>query len=195
MEHFWCRINSKMLNCTGPMFTFWELYREAVAACREGGTVIEIGTWVGQSLACLAVEAINANKHIKIIGVDIFAGSIHDGKGKGGVVQISTLAENLAPIWDDIRIIKAPSVEAADMCHNADFVFIDGDHSYASVCADLAAWYPVVRNGGILAGHDIHYPEVRRAVDEFAKSIGTTAEIYVNETSQPGYDFCWMIRK
>lgn len=35
-----------------------------------------------------------------------------------------------------------------------DFVYIDGDHSYRSVTADLEAWWPLVKPGGIIAGHD-----------------------------------------
>jgi hypothetical protein len=38
------------------------------------------------------------------------------------------------------------------------FVYLDGDHSYKAVLADLKAWWPKVRTGGILAGHDIIMP-------------------------------------
>lgn len=49
-----------------------------------------------------------------------------------------------------------------------DLIFIDADHSEEGVLADLAAWLPKVRSGGILAGHDYaapHHPGVKRAVD------------------------------
>lgn len=36
-----------------------------------------------------------------------------------------------------------------------DFVYIDGAHDYDSVRADLAAWFPLVKKGGWLGGHDI----------------------------------------
>jgi len=53
-----------------------------------------------------------------------------------------------------------------------DFVFIDADHSYEGCKADLEAWAPKVKPGGLLAGHDYNnpqYPEfgVAKAVDEF----------------------------
>ena len=35
-----------------------------------------------------------------------------------------------------------------------DFVFIDGNHYYNYVYADIKAWLPKVKVGGILAGHD-----------------------------------------
>jgi predicted O-methyltransferase YrrM len=35
-----------------------------------------------------------------------------------------------------------------------DFVFIDGDHTYEGVKADIAAWSPKLKPTGMLAGHD-----------------------------------------
>ena len=37
-----------------------------------------------------------------------------------------------------------------------DFLFIDGDHSYAGVKADFEMYGPLVRPGGLIAFHDIH---------------------------------------
>ena len=37
-----------------------------------------------------------------------------------------------------------------------DFVYIDADHSYESCLADITAWHPKIRDGGILSGHDYH---------------------------------------
>jgi hypothetical protein len=55
-----------------------------------------------------------------------------------------------------------------------DFVFIDADHTYEAVQADLATWWPKLRINAILAGHDYQAPRdrrghwgVKRAVDEF----------------------------
>jgi hypothetical protein len=50
-----------------------------------------------------------------------------------------------------------------------DFLFIDGDHSYAGCKGDMDHWIPFVKSGGIVAWHDyegVHWPEVKRAVDE-----------------------------
>lgn len=35
-----------------------------------------------------------------------------------------------------------------------DFVFIDGNHIYSYVYVDIKSWLPLVKRGGIIAGHD-----------------------------------------
>ena len=54
-----------------------------------------------------------------------------------------------------------------------DLVFLDADHSYDGVRADIEAWLPKVRNGGWIGGHDYgngdpayDFSGVKRAVDE-----------------------------
>ncbi len=72
-------------------------------------------------------------------------------------------------------IIRADSTEAARMVQDEslDFVFIDADHSYWGVKADILAWRGKLKPGGLLCGHDYDNkgdpcgPEVKRAVDEF----------------------------
>lgn len=78
-------------------------------------------------------------------------------------------------------LLRGPSVTAATAIADSslDFVFIDADHTYEAVSADLAAWWPKVRPGGILSGHDYGGRKnrlgiwgVKRAVDEFAIANG-----------------------
>lgn len=75
----------------------------------------------------------------------------------------------------DRRIVyEATSLIAAGWKPDAsqDIVFIDGDHSYEAVFADIRAWWPKVRLGGILCGHDYphrRFPGVRRAVDGWVR--------------------------
>lgn len=49
-----------------------------------------------------------------------------------------------------------------------DVVFIDALHDYASVVQDISLWWPLVRAGGFLCGHDFNHnwPGVMRAVAE-----------------------------
>jgi predicted O-methyltransferase YrrM len=53
--------------------------------------------------------------------------------------------------------------------HTLDFVFIDADHTYEGVCADIKAWWSKVKQGGALCGHDAahpNFPGVSKALDD-----------------------------
>lgn len=56
----------------------------------------------------------------------------------------------------NVTIVRMSSVSAADTVKDdsLDFAFIDAGHTLADVIADIAAWTPKVREGGIIAGHD-----------------------------------------
>lgn len=73
--------------------------------------------------------------------------------------------------------------------HPIDFLFIDGCHSYESVKTDIEGWYPHVKIGGTILGHDYRkvstdtgfiweFPGVARAVHDSFKNFyvipGTT---------------------
>jgi len=58
--------------------------------------------------------------------------------------------------WENVSIVKADSLKAAEQFedNSLDWVYIDADHRYESVKKDLEAWWPKVREGGIMSGHD-----------------------------------------
>lgn len=72
-------------------------------------------------------------------------------------------------------LVKLTSVEAAKDVPDGslDFVYIDADHKYENVMADLEAWTPKVKIGGIVSGDDFYkFPKrgdtgVMQAVSEF----------------------------
>ena len=58
-----------------------------------------------------------------------------------------------------------------------DFVYIDGDHRYEAVIKDINLFYPKLKKGGLLAGHDYtSTPSVTNAVNDifegFVESAG-----------------------
>jgi len=55
-----------------------------------------------------------------------------------------------------VDIIRKPSLEAVKAFKDGslDFVYIDGDHELKGVLDDIWHWYPKVRSGGMIAGHD-----------------------------------------
>lgn len=92
-----------------------------------------------------------------------------------------SLPQRLASHRDRYRIHRMLSQQAAQSFDDLslDFVYIDAEHTCEAVRNDLALWYPKVRAGGILAGHDFvdgSLPEgrfgVRKAVLEFEQQKG-----------------------
>ncbi len=81
----------------------------------------------------------------------------------------ATLA--VEPYKERAQIILETSAKASEMFddRSLDFVFIDADHSYEAVQEDIALWWPKVRIGGLLCGHDYDdkHPGVQKAVQEF----------------------------
>jgi predicted O-methyltransferase YrrM len=68
--------------------------------------------------------------------------------------------------------------------NSLDFVFIDADHRYEAVKADICAWTPKLKPGGLLSGHDIHYSSVHRAVEKLIPSF-----------EEVGFDHIWFAKK
>ena len=157
-------------------FDYENLYRWLVAEIPDGGRFVEVGCWLGKSVAAFATFAREAGKRIRVEAVDTFAGEpaneVHEAilKVHGGSVYEACDANLKAlGLRSDVALIKGTSVSAAHgLFHGAelDAVFIDAAHDYESVNADIRAWRPKVKGGGILAGHDIDEPGVARAVEE-----------------------------
>jgi len=55
-----------------------------------------------------------------------------------------------------------------DIKEDLDFLYIDGNHEYEFVKKDLELYWKKIKKGGIMAGHDIQYRGVSKALLEFA---------------------------
>ena len=66
-------------------------------------------------------------------------------------------------------LLRGESLEVARLMSDGslDFVYIDGNHSYPVVLADLEAWYRLLVPGGLMAGDDWKMPSVQKAVKAF----------------------------
>lgn len=63
------------------------------------------------------------------------------------------------------EFMRMPSTQAARLLpdHFFDVVYLDGNHEAAFVRADLEAWTPKIRPGGLLCGHDYRVPPAEKA--------------------------------
>ena len=89
----------------------------------------------------------------------------------------------MKPIENLYFPLKLTSLEASKKFkdESLEFVFIDASHEYEDVLNDLQAWFPKIKKGGILAGHDCYpnNPEwggVYKAVKETFKDFTVTDE-------------------
>lgn len=85
-------------------------------------------------------------------------------------------ATRLKKYGDRACWIYKTSLEGAKLVDHGDldFVFIDGNHDAPHVENDIYAWYPKVRAGGLLMGHDYSMAAVKAAVNAWATKFGKT---------------------
>jgi len=113
----------------------------------------EIGVWQGEYAEILCAGC----PGLHLIAVDPWAAydDYNDYKMKRSMRDAfdATLVR-LGPYPH--TILPQRSVDAAKHIddESLDFVYIDGNHRFDYVVADLAAWTPKVKRGGIVAGHD-----------------------------------------
>lgn len=86
-----------------------------------------------------------------------------------------------------IHCLIGDSVEMADRIPSdkkLDWVYIDAGHTKEEVKADFEAWYPKVRSGGIVSGHDYGDNDcigVKEFIDEY---IQLHPEVKMNFTTE-----------
>ena len=158
---------------------------------------VEIGSWRGRSTAYMAVEIANSGKNIRFDAVDTWAGSIDEPEHQNDpAVQNDTLYNefltNLAPVQQYVNPVRMTSIAAANTYadNSLDFVFIDAQHDYDSVHADILAWWPKVKIGGVIGGHDYNPGPDENGVDY---GVGKAVRELLPE-HQP-IPWCWVIQK
>ena len=171
MEHFYKNLGEQW-------FTYPTLYSTMVSRFPDDSHFVEVGTWKGMSAAYMAVEIINSGKNIKFDCVDNweYVENLQADIPKELYNDLyDTFLKNIAPVKHVINAIKEISWEGAKHYkdESLDFVFIDAAHDYESVKKDINAWYPKVKKGGVIAGHDYDWNhDVKRAVNEFCNANG-----------------------
>jgi predicted O-methyltransferase YrrM len=146
---------------------------------------VELGTWMGAS-------AIPVARSIRRWGgtltcVDTWAGTVDGQSLYRAPWMLASCARNLieSGVSANVRLIPATSLEAAALWTlPIDYLYVDADHSYESVRADLDAWVPHVKPGGVILGDDYGsdmYPGVRNAWDEWEREQGLTLSRYQSD--------------
>ena len=131
-------------------------------------SIIEIGSWKGRSTHALLTGCKGT-----VTAVDTFLGTPNEEAHKGVTNLYEDFMKNVGH-FPHLKVIKSDSIEASKQTESADMIFIDGDHSYEAVKADIEVWLPKCKK--IICGHDIQYGGVIKAVTEkfgLVKTIDT----------------------
>jgi len=126
---------------------------------------VEIGTGYGQN----ALNLLRELSIEKLYCIDPFL-PYDDGQvklQKDYLLRSEFTLRTLSKFKNVTFIRKASSEACKEIPENVDFVYIDGNHSYDYVLADLQNYYPLTAENGVVAGHDLDWPSVHKALDDF----------------------------
>lgn len=160
------------------------VYKLAVNKFSDDSTFVEIGSWMGKSASCLGQLIKESKKNIKVFAVDTFEGSeehteiVNDIRNNStSLLEIFQRNMSLCEVDDIVSPIQGRSLDIASQFddESIDFIFIDASHDYENVLADITAWYPKLKPGGLIAGDDyaLCWSGVIQAVDEYFKNKTT----------------------
>ena len=70
---------------------------------------------------------------------------------------------------DRVKLIIEDSVVASQQFVDKyfDYIYVDGEHDEDSVYRDIKAWFPKLKIGGIIGGHDVGDNGVKTALERF----------------------------
>lgn len=155
----------------------------ALLAAPRGGVCAEVGVWAGDFSA--RIVQLRKPSELHLIDPWQFVPSL-PGRMYGGSVASSQayMDDLMASVVDrfagntSVKIHQSTSIDAAKHFHDGyfDWVYLDGDHSYEAVLADLGAWFPKVKIGGKIVCDDYTWIDetrtrsVKAAVDTFLEA-------------------------
>ena len=156
-----------------------------------GAVMWELGSFAGES-------------------AEVFAGyfrTVHcvdpwqDACGATSAAEVEGSFDERAAICGNLKKYKADSLAVLSMVPDGsvDFVYVDaGAHSYQENMRDITAWWPKVRKGGFLGGHDFTVPELH-AADVFPGVEASVRDFFGGHPEGYGLrvfpDTSWVVRK
>jgi predicted O-methyltransferase YrrM len=146
--------------------------------------MVEVGSYRGESTVLFAhtfqqVYAIDPHKEY----------DSSDGASNAEMLdRARTELEIRMAVYPNIEHINATSIEAAQQFEDGslDFVYLDGDHRYHGIKADIQAWLPKIAKGGYIGGHD-HEPR-------FMGVVRAVAECFTHKLPRFFEDHSWLIK-
>lgn len=163
----------------------------------DGSVMYELGSFAGESAEVFA-------QYFSFVNCvdpweDPYRGDMHLSSNAPSVQAVEASFDERAAIAGNMIKHKCRSLDIVTSVRDdsLDFVYIDADHHYENALADIRAWWPKVKPGAFLGGHDYYDPpnpdppaqEVMRAVLDFVghKPDDLGLKLFA--------DFSWIVRK
>ena len=174
------------------------------------GMAVELGVWRGEfaeqnlkiwrgNMYVLVdlwtpSDCVNGNRSHCVYGGNLSDSGVAERSFDKMVTGLRMKRTRKAPDGSDrYRMLQSSTTDAARHFADGtfDWIYLDATHTYAEAKRDLATWYPKVKVGGLVSGHDYQFQHqeigdgytfgVKDAVDEFAAK----RNLRVFQTTEP----------
>jgi predicted O-methyltransferase YrrM len=129
------------------------------------GKAVEIGAYSGEGTVVLA------KYFIEVLAIDPWLNGydINDRASQQCPMKFVFEAfQERTKGLSNVMFSQGKSLDALEFVEDesCDLIYIDGDHRYEGVLADLKGWRNKLKDGGIMAGHDWSWESVKKALKE-----------------------------
>ncbi len=150
----------------------------------EGSTGAEVGVWQGDFSARILATVRPVRLHL--IDPWMFNPAFPARAYGGGIARsqrdMDAIYQGVIARFADrseVEIHRQTSLDAVEEFsdESLDWIYIDGDHSEEAVYADMAAYFPKIKPGGLITGDDYDWVSkdgeraVKKAVDRFLEEF------------------------
>jgi len=152
-----------------------------------------LGAEIGCNTGATTLRLLRFCPALTLYAVDHWEPIVEEGggmAGRDGEKARRQFVHNTHLFRDRLRVLRGGSLEMSEQMKDGilDFVFIDADHRYETVLADIRAWAPKVKQGGIICGHDYNQPN-------FPGVAQAVRECFGENHNEVGVDYVWCAKR
>ena len=126
----------------------WDLYHifEHCRKLNDNSSIVDLGSNMGAVIFCMNEAAKVTNKKFSIFSIEPFWQTPPEKE--------QTFKTNTKDIKFTLFRDFSNNVHKNIPNNSVDLIFIDGSHDYERVCEDICNYWPKLKLGGIMLGHD-----------------------------------------